>query len=115
MSSAYIPTDSQRVRKQQLSKPGKRISAVRSRDDAEQGPTLGEVKALLLQYSVSRIGSVDEINAKNLREAYELICALARKYDVDPEKALRQYRAMTETRTKLVGRAPASTTHEPLH
>ncbi len=98
-----------------MSKPGKRIAAIRPRDGANQGPTLGEVKALLLQYSVSRIGSVDEINATNLREAYELICALARKYGVDPEKALRQYRAMSETRPKLVRRAPASTTHEPLH
>lgn len=97
-----------------MSKPGKRIVAVRPIVGAETGPTLGEVKALLLQYSVSRAGAVYEINEANLRAAYDLICAIARKYGVDPEQALQQYRAKTRTRPKLARRAPANTTHEPL-
>jgi hypothetical protein len=95
-----------------LSRPGKRIVAVTPPAGAETGPTLGEVKALLLQYSVTRAGAAYGINEPNLREAYDMICALARKYGVDPEQALRQYRAKAGTRPKLVRRAAADSARE---
>lgn len=97
-----------------MSRPGKRIFAVTPPARAKTDPTLGEVKSLLLQYSVTRAGAIEEINAVNLRAAYDLICALARKYGVDPEQALKQYRATAGMRPKLVRRAPARTAHELL-
>ncbi|HTP38832.1 MAG TPA: hypothetical protein VMI92_04595 [Steroidobacteraceae bacterium] len=92
-----------------MSRSGKRILAPTPHAGAEPGPTLGAVKSLLHQYSHSSGVGGEALNATNLRAAYELICEIARKYGIDPQLALQQYRASKQARPRLVRRAKTRT------
>ena len=75
-------------------------------------PTLGTVKTALHQFSRSQGNAVHGTSGANLRAAYELLLAQARRSGVDPDQALQRRRAAGETRRLRVVRTIGNTRHD---
>ena len=76
-------------------------------------PTLGTVKAVLHQFSRSQADAVHGTSGANLRAAYELLLAQARRSGVDPDQALQRRHAAAGVRRLRVARTSADATRDP--
>ena len=81
-------------------------------DNRFLAPTLGTVKTALHQFSRAQGDAVHGTSGANLRAAYELLLAQARRSGVDPDQALQRRRAAAGMRRLRVVRTIADTTHD---